>query len=197
MRRNFADFVLLVVLLAGLATGIAGTASADGDWTGHASLMIGQTYLDDGKWGALDRPEAYGLEIDFRNRRWPVNIAIDLVGSSKEEDSLVPGTGRVIRQSADISELDLGIRKIWDEFAFFHPFVGGGIALVSAERQSLGIEYDGDSAGFWVDAGVHLAVTTHFNVGADFRYSWSEVDLGPERLSTGGLTAAALVGFRW
>jgi hypothetical protein len=68
---------------------------------------------------------------------------------------------------------------------------------VTAERQSSGIEYDGDSAGIWVDAGIYLAVTTHLSIGAELRYSWAEVDLGPERLNTGGLTAGALVGFRW
>lgn len=103
----------------------------------------------------------------------------------------------MIRQSADISELDLGVRKFWDQGPLFHPFAGGGIALVAAERQSLGIEYDGDGAGLWLDAGISLAVTTHFNVGAELRYSWAEVDLGPERINTGGVTAGALFGFRW
>jgi hypothetical protein len=106
-------------LLAGLLiTGNAGAVSADGDWTGHASLMIGNTWLGDSEWGSLDSQEAYGLEIDFRCRHWPVNIAIDFVGWSKEEDALVPGTGRVIRQSADIFELDLGVRKVWDQGPF-------------------------------------------------------------------------------
>lgn len=30
-----------------------------------------------------------------------------------------------------------------------------------------------------------------------FLYSWAEVDLGPERINTGGVTAGALFGFRW
>lgn len=197
MRRHPIGIFFPLVLVAGLVTGFAGTASAAGDWTGHVNFMIGQSYLGDGKWGSLDRQEAFGLEIDFRNRDWPVNIAIDLVGSSKEEDSLVPGSGRVIRQSADISELDLGVRKLWDQGPFFHPFVGGGIALVAAERQSLGIEDDGDGVGVWLDAGINLALTTHFNIGVELRYSFAEVDLGPERINTGGITAGALFGFRW
>ena len=68
---------------------------------------------------------------------------------------------------------------------------------MTAERQSLGIEYDGDGVGFWLDAGIYLAVTTHFNVGVELRYSWAEVDLGPERINTGGVMAGALFGFRW
>ena len=197
MKRYLIDFFFPLVLLAGFVPGIAGAASAEGDWTGHANFLIGQSFLDDGKWGSLDHQDAYGLEIDFRNRHWPVNIAIDLVGCSKEEDSLVPGTGRVIRQSADISELDLGVRKVWDQGPFIHPFVGGGIGIVTAERQSLGIELDGDGVGLWLDTGINLAVTTHFNVGVELRYSWAEVDLGPERINTGRVTAGALLGFRW
>ena len=68
---------------------------------------------------------------------------------------------------------------------------------MTAERQSLGIEYDGDGVGLWLDTGINLAVTTHFNVGVELRYSWAEVDLGPERINTGGVTAGALLGFRW
>lgn len=147
--------------------------------------------------GLSRQPGSVRLEVGFRCGHWPVNIAIDFVGWSKEEDALVPGTGRVIRQSADIFELDLGVRKVWDQGPFFQPFVGGGISLVTAERQSSGIEYDGASAGLWVDAGIYLGVTTHFNIGAELRYTWAEVDLGPERLNTGGITAGALVGFRW
>lgn len=197
MRRHLIGFFFPLISIAGLVAGIAGTASAAGDWTGHVNFMIGQSYLGDGKWGSLDRQDAFGLEIDFRNRDWPVNIAIDMVGCTKEEDSLVPGTGRVIRQSADISELDLGVRKFLDQGPFFHPFVGGGIALAAAERQILGTEYDGDGVGLWLDAGISLAVTSHFNVGVELRYSWAEVDLGPERINTGGVTAGALFGFRW
>ena len=197
MRRHLTGSILSLALLAVLVPGISGTASAEGGWTGHVNFMLGQSYLDDGKWGSLDRQDAFGLKIDFRNRDWPVNIAVDMVGCTKEEDSLVPGTGRVIRQSADISELDLGVRKFWDQGPLFHPFVGGGVALATAERQSLGIEYDGDGVGLWLDAGISLAVTAHFNIGAELRYSWAEVDLGPERINTGGVTAGALLGFRW
>jgi hypothetical protein len=68
---------------------------------------------------------------------------------------------------------------------------------VSVERQSLGIEFDGDGVGLWLDAGINLAVTTRFNVGVELRYSWAEVDLGPERINTGRVTAGALLGFRW
>jgi len=79
----------------------------------------------------------------------------------------------------------------------FHPFVGGGIAIVSAEMQALGVEDDDDGVGIWLDAGISLALWEHFHLGVEARYSVAEVTLlGEDRLAGGG-SVAALAGFRW
>jgi len=164
---------------------------------GHVNLFLGQTNLRSGDWAPLEQQNAYGLEIDFRKWSWPFHIAIDAIGSDKEEDLLVPGTGRVVRHSAEVSELDLGVRKYWDHRPLFHPFVGGGVSLVTAEMQSLGVEDDGDGVGFWLNAGISLAWTEHFNMGIEVRYSMAEVTLFGEDRTAGGLTWGGLIGFRW
>jgi len=170
---------------------------AEGDWTGHVNFFLGQTYLRSSDWAPVERQDAYGLEIDFRKREWPFNIAIDVIGSDQEEDSLVSRTGRVVQNSAEISELDLGVRKYWDQNPLFHPFVGGGLSLVTAEMQSLGVEDDDDSVGFWLDSGISLALTEHFNMGVEVRYSMAEVTLLGENRMAGGFSVGALIGYRW
>jgi len=198
MRSRCALLVLRWILFA--ATLLCSTSSpvlAEGDWTGHINFFLGQTYLSSGDWAPVERQDAYGLEIDFRKRWWPFNIAVDLIGSEQQEDSLVPGTGRVVQNYADISELDLGIRKYWDDGPLFHPFAGGGVSLVTAEMQSLGVEDDDDGVGFWLNGGISLALTEHFNMGIEVRYSMAEVTLLGEDRTAGGFSWGGLFGFRW
>lgn len=190
--------VLLWVLFPSvLLCSTSGAAFAAGEWTGHVNFFLGQTYLRSSDWAPVERQDAYGLEIDFRKREWPFNIAIDVIGSDQEEDSLVSGTGRVVQNSAEVSELDLGIRKYWDQNPLFHPFVGGGLSLVTAEMQSLGVEDDDDGVGFWLDAGISLALSEHFNMGVEVRYSMAEVTLLGENRTTGGFSVGGLIGYRW
>jgi opacity protein-like surface antigen len=126
-----------------------------------------------------------------------VDGARQLPHRDDQEDSLVPGAGRVTRVSAEISELHLGVRKVWDRDLFFRPFAVGGIALVTAELQKLGVEEEGDGVGFWVNAGINLALTAHFNLGAEVRYSRAKVDLAGKDRQAGVLTVGALAGFHW
>lgn len=198
MRRRSALLVLRGILFpAVLLCPLSSPVFAQGDWTGHVNFFLGQTSLRSGDWAPVERQNAAGLEIDFRKRWWPFNIAIDVVGSEKQEDSLVPGTGRIVLHSAEVSELDLGIRKYWDNRPFFHPFAGGGISLVTAEMQSLGVEDDDDGVGFWLNAGISLALTEHFNMGIEARYSMAEVTLLGEDRTAGGFSWGGLFGFRW
>jgi len=195
--RNPFVFLFWILFPSVLLCSNSDPAFAVGDWTGHVNFFLGQTYLRSSDWAPVERQNAYGLEIDFRKREWPFNIAIDVIGSDQEEDSLVSGTGRVVQDSAEISELDLGIRKYWEQNTLFHPFVGGGLSLVTAEMQSLGVEDDDDGVGFWLDAGISLALTEHFNMGVELRYSMAEVTLLGENRIAGGFSVGGLIGYRW
>ena len=46
--------------------------------------------MDKNQWGATRQQKEFRAAFDFRQRRWPINIAVDFLYSMSEEDCLSP-----------------------------------------------------------------------------------------------------------
>lgn len=194
MRRSQIIVIILVLLLSGLLTfgRVASAAGPAGEWTGNFNLFVGQKSLDEDDWAPVEDQLEVGVEVDFRQKAWPVNIAVDFLYSSDEAD-LFPG----IEAEGKTWELDLGVRKIWDNFGIVHPFIGGGLAIVNGEVEVMGFSDDDTGLGFWLDGGVKFAVTPNFNVGLEIRYSKADVTIAGVDADAGGWHIGGLVGYHW
>lgn len=173
-----------------LLTALSSSVYAGNDWTGHASLLFSQKSLDSKDWKAADdHPGSGGLITDFKKQRWPVSIAIDMIGS--DEDKVTEGK----RTEAKIGELDLGVRKIWTLSTLpISPYIGGGIAFVNVEKTVGNNKQEEDDVGAWAGIGVYWNVTDRFIVGADMRYTDSEVKLAGQKVDAGGLNTGISLG---
>lgn len=179
---------------------------------GSVNLLLGQKSLESRDWGPdnpnlyledyYDQQDEFGVLVDLRGDYWPISLAIDILGSSYEVDYW---NGYTL---ASTSELDLGGRQIFNIYGTsLYPYVGGGVALVSARIEDVWYYggpcgyYDcGDedsSIGFWVNGGIYWALPGQFNLGIDLRYSDATVTFNGRDLNAGGSHAGITFGFRW
>jgi hypothetical protein len=135
MRKAIVlSIVISWLLIPGLA--MSQPSSNPDDWTGNVNIFLGAKILDKDDWDPVDEHFEAGVLIDFKQKSWPISIAIDFLRSSDEEDVSVAvlnfGTFSFDLEG-NTTEFNLGVRKIWDNPTVVHPFVGGGLAVISAE----------------------------------------------------------------
>lgn len=179
-------FIGLAAMLCIAATsfGLAGT--------GHANFFLGTKFLNEDDWSPLERQGEIGAEISFGKDDWPVLIAIDLLGSGKKDsDADVEGS---------TSELDVGVRKIWQPGSV-RPYIGGGIALVNGEIKvdafGATLSDDDNGVGGWVGGGVFWRLKSRFNIGIAARYSRARVNVFGTDIEAGGAHLGMLLGWGW
>ena len=186
---------LSTLLFMAMPAAYADDTQADG-WTGNVSGYLGHKSVDDKDWPDLDSQGSVGVISDFGKRSWPVSIAADLLFAGTVHES------GVNEDTGGTMEIHLGARKIFKlENSSFRPYLGGGVALVSAmlENKNAGVKVDDDDSaiGAWVGAGTYYAVTPSFNIGVDVRYSKAEVTLFDKEREAGGLHAGITAGYHW
>jgi len=191
MKKGFLIPVISTALIA-LSPALSPAA---GEWTGNANLLLGVKFLDEIDWDPLDEQAEAGIDIDFRRREWPVNLAVAFVYSMDEDD--VDG----VDLDGSTAELRLGIRKIWEPEQTIRPFIGGGIVLLRADIDS---EYQGtkisdhdETVGIWVNGGIYWTLNRSLNLGFNLGFSTGEVTLFGHDADAGGFQSALLVGYHW
>lgn len=186
--------LIVLAAMAALAVGVSALPAAAAS-TGNVNILLGQKTLDDNDWEPIEKQPAFGILVDFRMEDWPVNIAVDLLGS--KDDDTISGTD----VEGSTTEIDLGVRWIYEELGQIKPYVGGGLALLSAEVKAdagpVSVSDDDSTVGFWLNGGVYYTFAEHFNVGLDLRYSQGDVDLMGTSADAGGFTAGLLLGYHW
>ncbi|MBU2489550.1 MAG: porin family protein [Proteobacteria bacterium] len=196
MKKILVGVVLLVL-------GAVPAANA-GDWTGNVNVLLGSKAMEEKDWEPLDEQAEFAIRVDFRKKEWPVNLAVDLVGSYAEDDGyyLFPGVGPAwANLELSTAEWNLGLRKIWENFPHVRPFLGGGLAIIRAKTEvsALGVSVDRDDTGvgYFLDGGVFWTLSEHFNLGVDLRYSWAEVSWDNWEGNAGGGHAGIMAGYHW
>ena len=186
MKNNI---IVTVLLLLGMAVHSYGWAS------GNVNFLLGTKSLEKDDWEPLDEQVAFGVLVDFKQPTWPISIAIDLLGSLDEETLLG------IKTEASTTEFDVGIRKIWEvSGSSIRPFVGGGLAFVSAEIKTtdiFSVSVDDSGTGIWFNGGVYWTLGQSFNLGLQARYSRAEVSFFGRDAEAGGTSLGLMLGYHW
>jgi hypothetical protein len=190
--KKGAIFAIAVSLL--IIPGI-GICESNG-WTGNLNGYWGIKNLDSDDWDPVDEHSQYGILLDFRPKNWPVNIAIDYLKS--DDDVTISIFGPTIKVEGETREIDIGIRKIFENSSTIRPYVGGGLAFINGEFGFAGlISEDDDAIGIWIDVGLYWTLAEHFNIGFDLRYSKAEITLFGVDGEAGGLHAGLIFGYHW
>jgi opacity protein-like surface antigen len=178
---NGRFFVVVFVTLFGVLAVFNGAAWAGG----NVNIMYGQKSLDEDDWDPVQDQREYGLMIDFKgNDNWPFSIALDFLKSYDDSDLYLSDYGIVLDTEGETQELDLGIRKYFQVTKSFKPYIGGGVAFISAEKSASyageSIPFDGSGVGFWLSGGMVFTIAERFNIGVDLRYSAADATLSYE-----------------
>ena len=172
-------------------------------WSGNINLFLGSKGLSEQDWLASSHGET-GILLDFGRTGWPVNIAIDMLSSRGEFSGLAyaPGPGIVyVEEEIRTREMNLGVRHYFDLNTNMHPYIGGGIALVSLEVETdigpgLVAEDEGKGSGIWINGGAKWQLDA-FNIGFDIRITAADVTLDAGDFSGGGGHAGLIMGYHW
>jgi len=198
-RNRICNLAAVVSLLT-----LAPAARAES--TGQVNFFLGQKSLDSGDWAPVDDQGEFGAVMSFGQPDWPVLIAVDVLASVDEGEIIDPLLGEIDVTGATV-ELGVGVRKIWGE-KNFHPYLGGGLALINAAAElDSGVgdaDADDSTVGAWVGGGAFWRLGKRFNIGGDVRWSGGgEVDLDfggglvtPD-VEAGGFHLGLLLGFGW
>lgn len=192
MKRMKWSWIAALALMTSPALAAAG---------GNVNLFLGGKTLDN-DWAPFDEHGEFGILIDVGDEYWPVNFAIDLLGSSKQIDYWDGYT------YTSTSEIDIGARKVFDIYGTtLHPYAGGGLALVSARIEDAYYNWDpvcgylcadeDTGLGIWLNGGIYMTLGQSFNLGLDLRYSQADVTLGGATVDAGGTHAGILLGYHW
>jgi hypothetical protein len=181
---------------------------------------LGRKYLDAEDWPVGDDQGSISLLSTFGPRSWPVQVAIDVLGSASGSTStFYPEPGVEIRGNEFIQntlEFDVGVRKIWRS-GRVRPFVGGGLAVIWGQQEvefqvpmsfdvegdelpsfpSLVLSEDDEAPGAWVDGGVFWRLGKMFNIGLEARYSRAELSFRGREVQAGGFNLGMILGWGW
>jgi opacity protein-like surface antigen len=190
---------VVVVLVLVLTLLSASVVSAQNEWTGNVNAFLGRKTLDKSDWEPVEKQGEFGLEVDFRQKDWPISIAIDILGASGKGDVVDPSFGTIDTFKSRTSEFNIGVRKIWEVPAPVRPFIGGGLSLMRAEAEvsipGVGSNTESDTgAGIWIGGGVYFTLGDHFNLGLELKYSTADVTIAGVDTNAGGTHFGLLAG---
>jgi hypothetical protein len=199
IERHRLLFTTLTAVVAMISS--AGSAFA----AANINAFLGAKFLNEDDWEPLETQGEFGVLIDFKPKSWPVSMAIDTLASYDEETTtiVVPGVGSVSEEvQGSTGEFDLGVRKYWEPHPKMHPYLGGGLAFISAAVQAKTSKYtyvrdDDVGVGLWINGGVFWTLEKHFNIGVDARLSGAQVDLFDDERQAGGFHLGLLLGYHW
>ena len=114
--------------------------------------------------------DEYGIQLDYRRKGGSINYVVEILYSRSDKDQK-GSEGE--KQKNEITEYNLGLRYVWDFFEVWHPFIGGGLGLISAKEKITcigGVDCDSYNVsnvtgGFWADLGFYFTFWDHWNMG--------------------------------
>lgn len=211
MKNIVRLFVWIVILIAGCPVVMAdvridfalGAKWLDDDW--EDTVLIGRVPATQGFETDADLANhaEFGVLFTWGGRSWPVDLAIDFLASTDEDDVVVVDfdTEEIFEIDLEGStfELDVGVRKSWRRGSA-RIFAGGGLALVSAERseedqQDVTVSVEDEALGAWITGGAQWRVGGNWSVGFELRVSRAEVTLFGEDVEAGGEHLLVVGGF--
>jgi hypothetical protein len=183
------------------------TVKDDSRWTGNINIGGGLKFLNKVEWeesaGITDQTEIR-IASDIRQRRWPINIALDASYAFAPEVLQAwthDGALDTATQSVVTYEVNVGVRKIFD-FRLYsvRPFFGGGFSRITTQWDfefADGTEsYRDGKLGIWINGGVYWELDRHFNIGIEYLFSNATIDLFGKR-NHGGHHLDMIVGFHF
>ena len=164
------------------------------------NAYFGQKYLDEDDWAPTDELLTVGVGMDIGFSNSPFRFHVSYL-SSESDTEVIPAGYDTLTVKTETSELRIGGKYIVDSEGSISPYLGAGAVLVSAETMATGADFEGDSVGGWVSAGLNWNINQTFHLGFEGSYSFAEVDINETTTDievasaeAGGLQLALVLG---
>lgn len=142
---------------------------------GNANFVLGIRQFDENDWEPVEDQEVFGVDVDFGEPGWPINLDIGFHVSSDEDDLTDGFFLGDVDLKVTVSEISFGVVKTWKTgTGQVRPFIGGGGSVIKAEAEfdtpGLG-SFDEDDTTFalYGRGGVYWRIGSRFNIGLDGR----------------------------
>ena len=181
------------------------TPKDDSHWTGNINVGGGLKFLDKTQWeGAANVTDQTEIRLasDLRQRKWPINVALDFSYAFAPEVYRDYADVGVVKQTIVTYELNAGVRKIFD-FRLYsvRPFFGGGFGWIKVEwdnvNETYEIPFHDGKLGIWINGGCYWELDRHFNLGLEYLYSTATMTLNATKLNLGGHHLDMIAGFHF
>ena len=211
---RLAGLWIALILVAMTASPVAARGET------NLNFVLGKKYLEADDWPVGDNQGSISFLSTFGPRSWPVQVAIDILGSASASTStLFPESSAEIRGNELVHstlELDVGVRKIWRS-GRARPFVGGGVGVIWGQQEvefewspvfdtegnqitnypALVLTENDEAPGVWIDGGVFWRLGKMFNIGVEARYSRAELSFRDRKVQAGGFNLGLILGWGW
>lgn len=184
MRRPHVVVITALLLAAGALPAMAG---------GNANFLLGARSAGDEEfWGDEQDQSVAGIMVDFGYEGWPIHICLANMDSSSDNDD----------NDATISEYSVGVLKVWEGKGTIRPYVGGGVAALTASFSTdVGIgdlvQHD-STGGLYIDGGVFWRTGARFNIGLGVRVmTLADVEIQGVRGDADYTQIHILAGWGW
>ncbi len=191
--------LLLLALFAYQLVTAEEQAQGDARMVGNVHFSLGFKSLSDDTWGDdfVDQV-ALGVGVDLGNSDWPVLFTIDSIFSASEKE--VAGLDHYVY----IGEFAPGIKKEWAVSDRSYPFMGVGLAFITAVRgdeiagHSDSYDTEDDTAlGLWISAGVNWKLSHRSRIGFIGRYSFAELEIDDVEYDADAVHIAFTTSIHW
>jgi opacity protein-like surface antigen len=198
---RFPALAFLVPLAAcAAAPASVSPASAGGEYrASKLELYLGGRALHESDWHPVEDQAAIGMEFVHEGHDAPVGFEFALFGTQKTKEDAFGA----IDATGSTGELSAGVRKTFlKDDSRFHPYVGGGVALISARNEgavSGASAHDDDTSGaLYMHGGVELDLSPSFLIGLDLRFlGGTDMELFGKDASADYGQLAFLIGVRF
>lgn len=206
--------VIMIAFITILATASLAWALDEDNYSGNINVHVGQKYLNHDDWEPLDTQNEFGIKADFKHSLWPVSIVVGYLQSNAKKDNILvnfpnqyPGP-LPFNFEGKTSEIQLGVKKIWEFPLHFQLYISGGPALVRSEMKAIYLssfssaiaspgEVLSDSKNaveLWLEGGMYVTLLSHINIGLAVMTTKSITKSSPEG---GGEHISAFAGYHW
>lgn len=172
-----------------------------GAWTGNLNILSGARLLNEDYWAPAEEQEIVGIQFNLKKDHWPVHFAIEYNQGSGNGMYYHNIWLQDVRVESDVLEVDIGVKKIWDNFPRMRPFFGLGGSFIKARMDitnNVGIKTDSEyTLGTWMDVGIYWTIENSINLGFDIKFSNGNVVLYGINTDVGSVQSALLVGYHW
>lgn len=167
------------------------------NYTGNFNVFAGKKSLNENDWSPAEGQVEVGILFDIKQQNWPVSLTADLLHSWDKNEYL-----NNVTFEGNTTEFDLGISKHWELEGSITPYIGGGLAIISAEAiltiDSTEYSVDDSALGGWIKGGVFVTLDDDgTNLGFEVRYSNAEIEMNGYDLDAGGYHAGIFIGYHW